>query len=235
VRASSRLNRELDRRLREREERRVEAGADGRSEEGVDEHLDGAQQVAERDAAVDGEPLDLVEHRRVACIERVTTVRAPGRDDVDRRSLRLHRPHLDGRGVRAQQHLFGLAQLHVERVLHGAGRMTGWEVERLEVVPVGLDLGALRNPVAHADEHVFELAPDARDRMQVTPPVPAAAGGEVDPVVHQRRGASRCAEGGAAGRHCLLERGTRRGNRFADGGAIGRVDGLDRFADPVER
>ena len=61
--------------------RALDVGAEQR----VDERLDGAEQVAERDAVVDREPFDLVEHRRVARVERVAAERAAGRDDVDRR------------------------------------------------------------------------------------------------------------------------------------------------------
>ena len=118
-------HRELGRRLGEREERRVEARLDVGAEERVDERLDRAEQIAERDAAIDREPFDLVEHGRVAGVERVAAKGAPGRDDVDRRWLRLHRAHLHRRRVRAQHHLFGLAQLHVERVLHGAAGCPG--------------------------------------------------------------------------------------------------------------
>ena len=85
---------------------------------------------------------------------------AARRDHVDRRLLRFHRPHLHRRGVRAEQHLFGLAQADVERVLHRAGGMAGREVQGFEVVPVELDLGTLGDLVAEPDEHVLELAPD---------------------------------------------------------------------------
>ena len=124
-------HRELDRRLGEREERRQEPGLDVGAEQRVDERLDRAEQVAERDALVDREPFDLVEHGRVPGVERVAAERAAGRDDVDRRPLRLHHAHLHRRRVRAQQHLLRLAEPHVERVLHRARRVPGREVERL--------------------------------------------------------------------------------------------------------
>ena len=41
------------------------------------------------------------------------------------------------------------------------------DVERLEVVPGGLDLGALGHGVSHAHEHVFEAVAGLRDQMQV--------------------------------------------------------------------
>ena len=160
----------------------------------------------------------------------------PGITHVDRRALRLHHAHLHRRGVRAQQHLFGLAQLHVERVLHGAGRVAGREVERLEVVPVGLDLGALGHLVAQADEHVFELAPDACDRMEVAAAVAAPAGGEIEPIVHERRGArvgARARRGAAR----PLPR-ARRGPRRSPCRAAARSDGstfLTSCAHVVER
>ena len=84
---------------------------DSSSNSARDERLDGAEEIGERDAAVDGERLDLVEHRRVPRVERLVAVRAAGRDHVDRRLLRLHRADLHRRRVRAQQHLLGLAEL----------------------------------------------------------------------------------------------------------------------------
>ena len=61
-----------------------------------------ALEVREREAAVDGEALDLHEHRRVRRVERVAAVDAARADHVDRRRLRLHHAHLHGRGLRAQ-------------------------------------------------------------------------------------------------------------------------------------
>ena len=69
--------------------------------------------------------------------------------------------------MRAQQHLLGLAEVDVQRVLHRARRVAGREVQRLEVVPVVLDLGAFGDLVAEADEHVLELAPALGDEVQV--------------------------------------------------------------------
>src|SRR5260221_3781120 len=158
-------HRELDRGLGEREERRKEARLDVGSEQRVDECLDGAEQVAERYPLVDREPFDLVKHRRVPGIERVAAERAARRNDVYRRPLRLHRAHLDRRCVRTPQHRLARTEPDVERVLHGACRMVGREVERLEVVPVELHLGTFGDLVAESDEYVLELAPDAGDGM----------------------------------------------------------------------
>src|SRR5699024_7841323 len=92
--------------------------------------------------------------------------------------------------------------------------MAGREVERLEVVPVVLDLGSAEQSVAEADEDVLQLAPDLGDEVEVTAPVAAAAERQVE------RGAGRPA-GGL--RLELLtprrERGLDRGARLVDGAA----------------
>ena len=46
-----------------------------------------------------------------------------------------------------------------EGVLHLAGRVVGREVQGVEVEPLGLDLGALGDLVAHGDEDVGDAAP----------------------------------------------------------------------------
>ena len=171
--AEDAAHRELGRRLGVGEEVGAEAGADPLVvEQAAHERLDGAEEVGEGDAAVDGQRLDLVEHRRVAGVEGLVAVRAAGRDHEDRRLHRLHGADLHRRRVRAQHHLLGLAELDVERVLHRARRVPGQDVERLEVVPVVLDLGTLRDAVAHAHEDVFELALHLGDEVEV----PAACG-----------------------------------------------------------
>ena len=82
-----------------------------------------------------------------------------------------------GRGVGAQHRVGLLARTQVERVLHGAGRVVLAEVQRVEVQPRRLDLGALRDLPAHRHEHVGDLLADLRDGM---------AGAARDPVPRQR-------------------------------------------------
>src|SRR3712207_7972724 len=55
--------------------------------------------VRERDVLVDGEPLDLMELRRVRGV-RVAAVDAAGDDDVERRRPPLHRARLDRKSTR---------------------------------------------------------------------------------------------------------------------------------------
>ena len=124
-------------------------------------------EIAERDAAVDHQALDLVEHRHVRRVGGVLPEHAPRHDRVDRRWLRLHHPDLHRRGVRAQHDAPGLAEVDVERVPHAPGRVLGRHVERGEVVPVGLDLGAFAHGEAHADEHVLEMVVGLGDEVEV--------------------------------------------------------------------
>ena len=68
---------ELGRRLGEREVRRAEAAwCESLAEERLHERLDGAGQVGERDAPVDDQALDLVEHRQVGGVGGVLAERA---------------------------------------------------------------------------------------------------------------------------------------------------------------
>ena len=53
-----------------------------------------------------------------------------------------------------------------QRRERGARRVTGREVERVEVVVRQLDLAAVNDPVAEPEEHVLDLAPDLGDQVQ---------------------------------------------------------------------
>ncbi len=59
----------------------------------------------------------------------------------------------------------GVRGLDEERVLHGARRVVGVEVEGVEVVPLALELGAFGHLPAHADEHVGHALLQQRQRM----------------------------------------------------------------------
>src|SRR5829696_4157017 len=179
--AEDAADRQLGRRFGVREEVGAEARADGFVvEQALHEHLDRAEQIGERDAAIHCQTLHLMEDRRVARPRRLVAVRAPGRDDVDRRLVRFHRADLHGRGVGPQHHLLVVAEPHVQRVLHGARRVRGRDVERLEVVPVVLDLGAFGDAISEPGEDVLELALDLRDEMQVPADAAVPACGQVE-------------------------------------------------------
>ena len=70
-------------------------------EEGAQEIDQAAFQVAERQVAIDDQPLALMEHRRVRGVV-VGAIGAADDDDPDRRLLRQHGADLHRRGVRAQ-------------------------------------------------------------------------------------------------------------------------------------
>ena len=72
-------------------------------------------------------------------VDLVAAVSGPGRNDADRGWTRHHGADLDGRGVRAEQPSVG----KVEGVLLVARRMVGRCVQRVEAVPLGLDIGAV--------------------------------------------------------------------------------------------
>src|SRR4051812_40117000 len=87
---------DLGRGLGEREVRRSEPCRDPLAEHLLGEVVEGALEVGHRDALVDDEPLDLVEHRRVRRVVRVGAEDATRADHVDRRrpaehGARLHR------------------------------------------------------------------------------------------------------------------------------------------------
>ncbi len=103
-----------------------------------------------------------------------------GRDRAQRRVQPLHRAHLDRRGVGAQHELRTgscrgvprtgrrARKLAIERVVRVARGVVGRDVQRLEVVVLELDLGAVEHREAHRSEQVLELARDLRQRMQRT-------------------------------------------------------------------
>src|SRR6266700_1996271 len=92
------------------------------------------------------------------------------------------------RQVRQQRAPLRVARLQRHAVLHGAGRVVGREVQRLEVVPVGLDLGPLGDAVAEADEDVDDLVGGAADRVDRPAGWDAAGQGDVDALGLQQRG-----------------------------------------------
>ena len=71
--------------------------------------------------------------------------------------------------------------------LSRAGMALG-EVQRAEVVPLGLDLGALRHREAHADEDVLEPLPGLGDEVGVTQAARGHDLGEVEPFGLELRG-----------------------------------------------
>ena len=104
----------------------------------------------------------------MARVDVVLPVDAAGNDDPDRRLLREHRPDLDRRRVRPEEQPVApfAPVLHEERVDGVARRVVGREVQRLEVEPVGLDVGPVRDLVAEREERRLHATPHDRQRMQ---------------------------------------------------------------------
>ena len=73
-----------------------------------------------------------------------------------------HGADLHGRGVRAQD----APALDEEGVLHVARGVVGRRVERVEVVPLGLDPRARAHLEAEAEEDLLDLAAHERERVQ---------------------------------------------------------------------
>jgi hypothetical protein len=113
-------------------------------------------EIGEADVLIDIQALDLVEHRRVAHV-RVARYTRPGAINANGRALLrgAQRADLHRRGMRAQQP----AILEVERVVHGARRMIGRNVQRFEIVEVVLDLGAFGDLEAGAPEDLLDAQP----------------------------------------------------------------------------
>src|SRR4029079_15002683 len=130
-----------------------------------------ALQVGERHPFADDEPLDLREHRRVREVEPVAPIHTSRRDQPERRLVRLHVAELHAGRARAQQRRRASAvggahrRLQVERVLHVARGVLRRHVERFEVVVVVLELGALGDEEAEAQEDRLDALAQQRERM----------------------------------------------------------------------
>ena len=139
------LDVDLGRRLGEGEVRRPEAHAEVALEELLHELVQHGLEVREAHALVDQQAFDLVEHRRVRHVG-VAAIDAARHDHAQRRLLAQHGAHLHRRGVRAQQR-----GRRGNRRCRASPAPDGWrDVERLEVVPVVLDLGAVLDREARA-------------------------------------------------------------------------------------
>ena len=186
--------------------------------------------------SVDHQPLDLMEHRRVAS-RRCLAVHPPRADDADRRLLRQHGADLHRRGVGAQQ----LAPPRPARRRRcRASSRAGWsfgEVERGEIVVVGLDLGPLGDAEAELGEDLLDLVDHLGDRMDAAEGGRAAGEGDV----HRRRPPRRLLLGGeelgVELGEALLDRLLEPVDPLAIGAAVRRLDGLDaveqRADDPL--
>ena len=128
-------------------------------------------QIREREVAVDGEALELVEDREARRRDLVAAVDAAERDHVDRRRLRLHDVDLGRRRFRPEQ----ADGIDEERVARRARRVRRAERELVEVVVDGLDLAVVDHLVAQAEKGVLDDPACQRRRVQ-RPEMPLLAG-----------------------------------------------------------
>src|SRR5262245_15955098 len=132
-------------------------------------------EVDEADALIDGETLDLLEHRCVGRVEWIAAIHLARNHDADRWPIRFEGTDLHRRRVRAQQEL----RTDVERVLRIQRRMVFGEVERIEVIALGLDFGPHRAREAELTEDLANLVHDLRDDVQTAAPLWAARQREI--------------------------------------------------------
>ncbi len=123
-----------------------------------------------------------MEEGRVRGVGGVAAEHAARADDPDRRVLRFHHPDLNGRGVRAEEQVHSG---HVDRVHLFARGMAGGDVERFEVVPRSLDLGARGDREPHPPEDLEQLVGDDRERMAGSLAAPAARQRDIQSLVRQ--------------------------------------------------
>ena len=123
--------------------------------------------------------------------------------------------------------------LDVERVVHAARRVVDWHVERLEVVPIGLDVRTLGNLEPEPDEDVLQTLPRLGHHMRMAALRPRDHFGEIQPLgrqLHRALGGSKLAS-------TLIETLGDRSCRLVDsltGGAL-LVDRCQRAKTRLER
>ena len=151
----------LRRRLGEREVMRTETNNRVLAVQLLCEQLENALQVAHADALIDNQTLDLMEQRRVGCVNGVRTVNTARRNNADRRLALFHRADLHRRGLRAEHNIIR----NIEGILRVACRMILRDVQRLEVVVIQLNLRTLSDREAQTEENLLELVEHDVQRM----------------------------------------------------------------------
>lgn len=101
----------------------------------------------------------------------------PGRNDADRRLFLFHDPDLHPGGLGAEKNVI----VNIEGVLGVAGRMVFGDVQRLEIVVVGLHLGPFRHFKAHGAENIAQLLLHLGKGMPCSQPRCFSGGGNVHP------------------------------------------------------
>ena len=138
-------------------------------------------------------------------IDRITAVDPTWRHDPHRWGVGLEVADLHRRGVGAQES----AILQIEGVLHIPRRVVRRNVEGGEVVVVGFDFRALRNPIAQAGKNIDDFFGCADQWMAVSGRHEAGWSGHIDRFAgdlgRHRRRFKRAKSPGQQGLHLLLE------------------------------
>ena len=127
--------------------------------------------------------------------------------------------------MRAQHDLFGLAQVDEDRVEAATGGVPVGDVERLEVVPGGLDFGPLCDREAHRDEHILESITCLRHKMEVAAALLRKRLGQVKPLCLELLDSPGQLELSPPRRECGLNLASSLVERFA---GIGTLSGVQR-------
>ena len=173
--------------LGEGEEIRAQANLSLFAEHGAGHVLQGALQIGHGQALIHGQALNLMEDRGVGGVQLVGAVHLAGAHDVQGQLAREHRAHLHRGGVGAQQQV-SVLRLNVEGVLHFAGRVVRLNVQSVKVVPLGLQLGAVGNLPAHADENVSQALLHQGDGVAATQGTASRCGRHVHGLLGQDAG-----------------------------------------------
>ncbi len=132
-------------------------------------------EVGETDPLVYHKAIDLMECVRVGRIHGVVAEASADGADAERRLPGLHHAPLKSGGLSPHKQIIR----YVERHLCVHSRMVFRVVQRIKIVSVLLDFGAVRDLEAHADEDLFDLIHGGRERMSAARAVESAWKGDV--------------------------------------------------------
>ena len=131
-----------------------------------------------------------------------------GNDDADRRLLAFHGADLHRARMGAQDPpLAVLVRIEEERVVHLASRVAFGEIQRGEVVVVGLDIWTFGNGESHIGEDGGDFVDDLADRVDAAALRRSGAHGKRDVHLFLFKAHSDCGI-----LECALARGQRFGN-----------------------
>ncbi len=174
---------ELGARLGEREVAWTEADLALAAEHLAGETLQHAAQVSHGACLVDQDTLDLVEDGLMAGVYRFVAIDLAHDEGAHGRAHALHDAHLVRRGLGAQQNL---SRRDPEGVLHVACGMVYRQVQRLEVVVIGLNLWPIVQLEAHRHHRAGDIAHHLRKRMDVANWCRRAGQRDIHPLAFQR-------------------------------------------------